>query len=62
MKRPKSHDENTVLSAQDANKKLQESRKGVGLGKRSSVIGMLILMCQQDIRKAFFKGSWLFCS
>lgn len=49
MKGPKSHDENTVLSAEDTIKKLQGSIKGVGLGKRSSVIGMLILRYQQCI-------------
>lgn len=49
MKGPKSHNENTVLHAEDAIKKLQGSRKGGGLGKRSSVTVTLIWRCQQCI-------------
>lgn len=62
MKGPESHDETTVLSPEDTIKKLQGSIKVVGLGKGSSVIGLLIWGASNSSRRPYSVGSGLSCS
>lgn len=59
MKGPESHDETAVLCAEDTIKKLQGSRKVVGLGKGGSVIGLLILGASNSSRRHYSVGSGL---